>query len=218
MIIDDRIDSFRTKGITRFSDPGKTGGQDWLTVFADMMTQVLVFFVLLYIFSITGQLPLLTEALEAFQSDRGLKYPLREDETAIPQGIGTSEFIFSLPSQVLFDLGRAEIKPEAVPYLEEAVKKIKEMLVYYPDTQIRVEGYTDNLPIHNWRYRSNWELSADRAISVVRYLIEEHSFPPEQLQAMGYGEYMPIVPNDTPENRQKNRRVEIKLVKGPLII
>lgn len=165
-------------------------------------------------FSVTGQLPLLSEALETYQGNRGLKYKIQENESAIPQGLG-NEMVYSLPSQVLFDLGRAEIKPEAIPYLEEAIQEIKSVMSDLPNSQIRIEGYTDNLPIHNWQFQSNWELSAARAISVVRYLIEVHSFPPEKLQAMGYGEYNPVAPNDTPENRQKNRRVEIKIVRNP---
>ncbi|MBZ0266108.1 OmpA family protein [bacterium] len=188
-------------------------GQEWLTIYSDLMTLLFVFFVLLYIFSVTGQLPLLTEALQSFQNEEGQKYRIAEDQSSIPPG--NAEVIFTLPSQVLFDLGKAELKPEALPFLQDAVKKMKTVFKDAPDSQIRVEGYTDNLPIHNWRYKSNWELSAARAISVVRYLIEEHSFPPEQLQAMGYGEYNPVAPNDTPDNRQRNRRVELKIVKPP---
>ncbi|MBD3166446.1 OmpA family protein [bacterium] len=188
----------------------------WLTTYSDLMTLLLVFFVLFYIFSITGQLPLLSEALKEFQ---GATFALaveeedeeKHDETL--EQLEDAEVVISIPSQVLFSLGSADIKSAAVPYLEQAVDSIKAALVVHPEAEIRVEGYTDNLPIHNWRYRSNWELSAARAISVVRYLIEEHNFQPEMLQAMGYGEYFPVAANDSPANRRKNRRVELKVVK-----
>jgi chemotaxis protein MotB len=72
---------------------------------------------------------------------------------------------------------------------------------------------TDNVPIRFAKFTSNWELSTARALSVVKFIIDRYSFSPDQLQAMGYGEYKPIVPNDSPENKAKNRRVEIKLVK-----
>ncbi len=189
-------------------------GEPWLTTYGDLMTLLLVFFVLFYIFSVTGQLPFLKEALQRFQLEsphpsalEGRIYEARQD--------ASGEIVISLPSSVLFDLGQAEIKREALGVLQDAVKQIKRHLVEYPDAQIRVEGYTDNLPIHNFRFRSNWELSAARAIAVVRYLIEIEGFKPERLQAMGYGEYNPVVPNDSPANRQKNRRVEIKIVKPP---
>jgi len=71
-----------------------------------------------------------------------------------------------------------------------------------------VEGHTDNLPIHTERFHSNWELSAARAISVIKYL-HQNGIPQERLSALGYGEYRPVAPNDTPEHRSLNRRIEI---------
>jgi chemotaxis protein MotB len=77
---------------------------------------------------------------------------------------------------------------------------------------VLVEGHTDNLPIDTERFPSNWELSTARAVSVVRYLTEEVGINPVNLSAVGYGDTKPRVPNDTPENRRKNRRVKIILV------
>ena len=77
---------------------------------------------------------------------------------------------------------------------------------------IRVEGHTDNKPIHNGRYKSNWELSTARATEVVSLLIEQHGFDPTQIAAAGYAEYRPIATNDTEEGRQSNRRVDIIVV------
>ena len=83
------------------------------------------------------------------------------------------------------------------------------------DHDIVIEGYTDNLPMQSARYPNNWELSTARALSVVYYLINEKDIEPTRLSAKGYGEYRPIAPNDTPENRAKNRRVNIVLVYQP---
>jgi chemotaxis protein MotB len=77
---------------------------------------------------------------------------------------------------------------------------------------IRVEGHTDNVPIHTARFRSNWELSTARATEVVSILIEKHNFDPSQISAAGYSEYRPIASNDTEEGRKSNRRVDIVVV------
>jgi chemotaxis protein MotB len=74
---------------------------------------------------------------------------------------------------------------------------------------IRIEGHTDNLPITTSKYPSNWELSVNRATICVRYFITKHGFPPDRISALGYGEYRPIASNDTPDTRVKNRRVDI---------
>ena len=196
---------------------GDSGDEnDWLTTYGDLMSLLLVFFVLFYIFSVTGQLPLLSEALQAFQSDETMRAEsIPETQESITPTPDNSEITISIPSEILFDLGQADLKPAAMSFLAEAVDSIKSILVDDPDAQIRIEGYTDDIPIRNWRFNNNWELSAARAISVVRFFIEEEQFDPSKLQAMGYGEYNPVVPNDTPLNRQKNRRVEIKVVKPP---
>ncbi|MCB2199169.1 OmpA family protein [bacterium] len=189
---------------------------DWLAIYGDLMSLLLVFFVLFYIFSVTGQLPLLSEALQAYQSEETMRAEnIPETQQTLTPSPDNSEITISIPSEILFDLGQADLKPKAMSFLAEAVDSIKSILVDDPDAQIRIEGYTDDIPIHNWRFRNNWELSAARAIAVVRYFIEDEQFDPSKLQAMGYGEYNPVVPNDTPLNRQKNRRVEIKVVKPP---
>lgn len=209
----------RYKGIIsdRASKQAGSNGEenDWLTTYGDLMSLLLVFFVLFYIFSVTGQLPLLSEALQAYQTKETKRAPeLPETQLTTTPTPDNGEVTISIPSEILFDLGQADLKKAAIPFLHEAVDSIKAILVEDPQAQVRIEGYTDNIPIHNWRYKSNWELSAARAISVVRYFIEDEQFDPSKLQAMGYGEYNPVVPNDTPAHRQKNRRVEIKVVKS----
>lgn len=80
--------------------------------------------------------------------------------------------------------------------------------------RVRVEGHTDNVPIFTERFDSNWELSTARAVRIVKYLIQEGNIAPGRLSAVGYGELRPLVQNDTPEHRARNRRVEIVLVKS----
>jgi len=105
---------------------------------------------------------------------------------------------------VLFDLGKADLKPEARAILDRLSTVIRNI-----PNHIRVEGHTDNLPISTGLFPSNWELSTRRATEVIRYFIEDHGFVPQRLSAAGYGEYRPLVPNDSEANRQRNRRVDV---------
>ncbi|MBO8141045.1 MAG: OmpA family protein [Firmicutes bacterium] len=109
---------------------------------------------------------------------------------------------------VLFDLGKADLKPEAIRVLASMAEFLRSV-----PNPIRVEGHTDNWPINNEEFPSNWELSTARATTVIRHLIEEHGLSPQKLSAAGYGEYRPVVDNDTPENRARNRRVDIVLLR-----
>ena len=74
---------------------------------------------------------------------------------------------------------------------------------------LRVEGHTDNQPIHNGQYQSNWELSTSRASDLIKVLIVRYGFDPDRLSAAGYAEFHPVAANDTPEGRARNRRVDI---------
>jgi chemotaxis protein MotB len=109
-----------------------------------------------------------------------------------------------LGDRLLFDIGKAQLKPQVIPIL----KKIAE-LVRNNQKEVYVEGHTDNVPIHTKQFPSNWELSTARAMSVVRYLHVVEGIPGNRLAAVGHGEFRPLVPNDTPAHRAKNRRVEI---------
>jgi outer membrane protein OmpA-like peptidoglycan-associated protein len=79
---------------------------------------------------------------------------------------------------------------------------------------LRIEGHTDNVPIHNREFNSNWELSTARASTIIRFLIERVEFDPRRLSAAGYGEFHPRVANDSPENRAHNRRVDIVILEA----
>jgi len=109
---------------------------------------------------------------------------------------------------VLFDLGRADLRPDSRMILD----KVAGLIQIIPN-HVRVEGHTDDLKINTEKFPSNWELSTGRAAAVVRHFIERHNLPPTRLSAAGYGEYRPIAPNDGEANRRKNRRVDIVILR-----
>ncbi|MDR0271859.1 MAG: OmpA family protein [Clostridiales bacterium] len=112
--------------------------------------------------------------------------------------------VISLLNDILFDSGSAEIKPDT----QQALVAIGNILSESNYT-IRVEGHTDNVPMHSGRYPSNWELSSARSSSVVRLFADTCNVLPERLQVVGYGEFNPIADNNTSEGRAQNRRVNI---------
>jgi len=112
-----------------------------------------------------------------------------------------------LAEQIFFASGSATLKADG----KDVLKKVGEALKGYENKIIRVVGHTDNVPISKSPFASNWDLSVARATTVVRFL-QEVGVPPERMIAAGRGEYDPVATNDTPEGRQKNRRIEIMLV------
>ncbi len=139
---------------------------------------------------------LLDQALQFLQADLGIE--------VTPTHQGTR---LSFEDQVLFSFGKALIIPQGFSFLDKIAKAIKKV-----PYSVRVEGHTDNVPIRTDRFPSNWELSVARAVNVVKYFAEVSDINPQRLSAVGYGESRPVVPNDTPPNRAKNRRVEILLI------
>lgn len=113
----------------------------------------------------------------------------------------------NIQESILFGSGSAIIADSGKSTLNDLGELIKQF-----ENDVVVEGYTDNVPMNNSLFSSNWELSTGRALSVLRYLSEERQVNPTRLSAKGYGEYHPIAPNDTEENKEKNRRVNIVLV------
>lgn len=116
----------------------------------------------------------------------------------------------NLVEKILFDSGSAEIKSSG----KEVLSKVGTILNEVKDKEIRVEGYSDNLPISprlQSIYPSNWELSSARAISVVQFLRNSLNIPGERLSASGFAEFRPIADNSTPEGRAQNRRIQIIL-------
>lgn len=112
--------------------------------------------------------------------------------------------VLQLPNDVLFDSGRADLKPQGRDTLVEVASILREIR----DRQFQIAGHTDDQPIRSSRFPSNWYLSSARAIRVVELLVE-NGVAPERVSACGYGEFDPIGPNDSDEARAKNRRIEI---------
>lgn len=124
-------------------------------------------------------------------------------------GITRRGLVVSLKEAGFFDSGSAVIKPAGYQLLNT----ILEAMTQYSNP-LRVEGHTDNIPISTPLFPSNWELSVSRATNVLRYLQKNYDVAPSKLSATGYGEFRPTADNATPENRAKNRRVDIVLMSG----
>ncbi len=208
----------------RLRDPHKENLDRWLLTYADLITLLLCFFIMMYtlsqadaerfrslakalgqIFSeqrVAPQDELLRvkEEMDRYIKEKGLEgwvKAVREDRGLVIRIMTTS----------FFREGSAELTPDMKAVLDELAPMLKRIPNF-----IQVEGHTDNKPIRNARFKSNWELSVARATVVVQYLIERHGIPPERIAAIGYGEYRPIASNDTEIGRAKNRRVEIVIL------
>lgn len=211
----------------------------WMDTYADTITLLLTFFILLYSisavdseklkelaealqFSLTGKQSVKQlESLDDIKVDiekesnkyEDLAKKLNEiiDKNSLTEVIKIREedrgIVLQVDESILFDPGKAEIKESSIDILNTISKIIEET-----DNDIVAEGHTDNVPINTAKYKSNWELSTARAMNIVKYFIENKNINPVRLSVKGYGEYNPIAPNDTPENRSKNRRVDILVV------
>lgn len=120
-----------------------------------------------------------------------------------PQGIA-----ITLSDRFLFDIGKAELKSEAAPVLGKLASLFGNL-----NTTVSIEGHTDSVPIRNSSFKDNWELSGARAMSVLRFFLEESKLNPAGFQYAGYADTRPAADNATPEGKQKNRRVEITVLR-----
>lgn len=222
-------------------EENKNTAPGWMVTYGDMMTLILVFFVLMYSFSVMD-IAKFEGFMSAFQTQLGVldggttiadenfvskgsmgnrfnpsannfnkvmgemsSYVEKEDlNNQVEMELTKRGLVVRLTGQVLYDLGKAELKIGGKKLLD----KIAKMIIDIPN-DIMVEGHTDNLPINNEEFPSNWELSTSRATNVVKYFMENTEIAPGRLMAAGYSKYRPIFKNDTPEHRAKNRRIEI---------
>lgn len=211
------------------------GAPGWMVTYGDMMSLLLTFFVLLLSFS-SIQESKFKEAIGSLQMALGVlsgpRMVMPSTQPPLPRsrvsnqikvqmkkvksylemaGVGGSVevnptkegYVIRFSSPLLFDTGSAELRDEAKGLLAE----ITSIVGAFRNT-LRIEGHTDNVPIHNSRYPSNWELSTARALTVLKFM-NAQGVDPARLSAAGYGEFRPIAPNDTPEHRMLNRRVEL---------
>jgi chemotaxis protein MotB len=247
--------------------PESKGAPKWMTTYSDMVTLILVFFILLFTMSqidaekfekvaialrsssIFDSMPAMMKE-QTIKEDNNLevKEPVKEDtptpnqdNAETPPVVNNNDIeredketldellqevesflnknnlndvitatrtdegvVLVLQENALFESAEAEVLEPAKPFLD----KVSTLLSNVPN-MVRVEGHTDNRPISNFRFPSNWELSGARASSVIRYILETNSFDTSRFIAAGFGDTRPIVPNDSPENWSKNRRVEI---------
>ncbi len=211
----------------------------WLTTFNDMITLLLVFFVLLFSMS-SLDVKHFKHFQNALQSAMGVLHPGQQAPEGIPAeeghnasssansaggSEGAGEYLNPLENTHGLE---AEYAPKGIHLtlndnllfksgsarltMDGRALLDKVVAIIAPiGRYIRVEGHTDNIPIATYRYPSNWELSTARAISVVKHMQSNGTIPPQHLSAAGYGASKPRVANDSKENRSKNRRVEIIL-------
>jgi chemotaxis protein MotB len=121
--------------------------------------------------------------------------------------IRENRMIVRLGDKILFDPGKTDLKPEG----KEALTQVTAVLKDLPNRNFQVAGHTDNVPIKSKKFRSNWDLSTARAVEVLNFMVEK-GMEAKRVSAAGYADQSPVVPNDTPENMGKNRRIEITLV------
>src|SRR3989338_844259 len=117
--------------------------------------------------------------------------------------------VITFVSEVLFDSGKAQLKPDSFQKLDKVANVINTTV---RDLNIGIEGHTDNDPIRYSAWKTNWELSTGRALSVLHYLIDINEVGPGRLSVIGYGEFHPVESNDTVEGKAKNRRGEVVVV------
>jgi chemotaxis protein MotB len=125
-------------------------------------------------------------------------------ENDITLAYSSKGLVMRLTDRALFEVGVAAISPQALPLLKKVGETISRT-----DFEVRIEGHSDDLPIKTAQFPSNWELSTARAVNVLRYFIETGTISSQRLSAAGFGEFQPLVPNDSIEHRAQNRRVEI---------
>jgi chemotaxis protein MotB len=121
--------------------------------------------------------------------------------------IRENRMIIALGDKILFDPGKTDLKPEG----KDALKQVSAVLKDLQNRNFQVAGHTDNIPIKSAKFRSNWDLSTARAVEVVNFMIGS-GLDGKRLSAAGYADMSPVAANDTPENKARNRRIEITLV------
>ena len=199
----------------------------WLITYSDMTTLLLTFFLLIFSFTQMneGEAGKLMRTLNTLARGGKLKPEVavdlektaaeiaslvtsdQADEKAYVEA-SESEVTVVLPSGVTFPSGEAALTDTA----RTALTAVAQKLAALPGN-VRVEGHTDDVPMRGARFPSNWHLSAARAQSVARLFIDA-GMDPRHIQIIGFGDTRPLVPNDSAENRRKNRRTEIKLLRG----
>jgi chemotaxis protein MotB len=210
-------------------------GNIWLIIFSDITTNLMLFFLML--FATTRMTAIDRQTLVAGMESTVINKSAREQvelerqaglqreeeairrlQSAVAEGrlagkasiaVTDKHVKIALNPESFFSIGSARLNPGTLSALESLVGLIQA----FPN-DIIIEGHTDNVPVRGGAYRSNWELSIARAVGVVNFFTE-NGIDPKQLVAAGYGEFHPAFPNDSDENRAKNRRIELTVVRQP---
>jgi chemotaxis protein MotB len=238
----------------RKSDRSRVNQERWLVSYADFITLLFAFFVVLYAFSKADQkkqsemaaavntalqsLSVLPgaahtasrttqapEAMNAFLNVEVLSPAKARDDLeqmrhqliqtlskeisqqSISVEMTREGLVISLREAGFFNSGSATPRPESLPILGQIADKLNRS-----PYEMRVEGHTDNVPIHTAEFDTNWELSSSRATHIARIFLELKAIPPERLSAAGFAEFHPVASNSTPEGRAKNRRVDLVIL------
>jgi chemotaxis protein MotB len=227
---------------------GKDNAERWLLTYADLITLLMVFFVLLFAMSNTdakkfqelagslrrafnvnvlqGAQPVaLTSSSGAnnaviqleqtdYQRIQQIIQQVEQNTQVDPQQVSaqiTKEGIaVTVSGALLFYNGTNQIKPDGIKLLDQIGAYISTL-----PNSVRVEGHTDDIPVSSAQYPTNWELSSARAVAVVRFFSSTTNVAPNRLSAVGFGQYQPIVANDTRAHREQNRRAVIVILYGP---
>ena len=223
-----------TKGKEVGAKGGEEGSPAWMATFADMMSLLLTFFILMYAIASQNTSRIMTEVLgtetkslgvldlidkisiqKSLQELTGLNNPnilddmddIAED-SAMAVDTNEAKVVVRVPGASLFKPGQADLQLSGRPILDEVIAVIRK----YPDYKIHIQGHTDDDPISTDRFPTNWELSAARATAVLRYFFDK-GVEPEKMTATGYADTFPLASNDTDQGRSLNRRVEFVLEK-----
>jgi len=219
------------------------GMMRWLLTYADMITLMLALFIILFAmstisrvkvqsfarsvsggfnniwtvnqppnggangeasFEASSSIPAIQKELEKYVKKNHLENQVQIHSEA--RGL----VITLLSDKSYYDSGSAVMRPETLKILDGIAPLLKRN-----GNEISVEGYTDNVPIATYQYPTNWELSSARAVGVLRYLVEHDGLSPNRMEDSGYGEFHPKTKNQTEEERQQNRRVDIVLLNAP---
>ena len=220
----------------------KAGAPLWMVTWADMVSLLLCFFVMLLTMTTFDEAKFnaiaasfhnaFSGVLEAFPTvlitkdmhiprmggdqqnkrmaiDAASKVRSAVEEAQMGEAIKVQVTESGIAIKIADPIGFASGSADLQPHLHKVLSDIALIINQAPGSQIRVEGHTDNVPISTARFPSNWELSAARALSVVRHMSRAGGIDPARMSAIGYGEYRPLLPNTTAENRSANRRIEI---------
>ena len=201
----------------------------YLVVLSDIMTNLMLFFLILYVFSIQPESQAAASFMSGFDSEAAQKEKEKKAEEVVKKfteqdvaqklaeelqksgmkdlaevQLTDKQIKINIAAPVLFASGKAELGRTSSEILGPVAAVLRKL-----PNDIIVEGHTDNVPIKSGDYATNWELSAARANAVVDLLAARYGVPQERMIAAAYGEHRPVAPNDTPQGRAQNRRIEI---------